>query len=78
MLKSELMQNGNWIRHYSDDPNMGVLQKDTGLIYDEAVDIYPTEHTYEEVPLGRSRVRHDLEERVTRLEEEMVEVKGAM
>lgn len=49
MLKTEYPYNGrdDRIKHYS-DAGMLILQTDTGNLYDEAVDRYPTNHTYEE------------------------------
>ena len=38
---------GNRIRHYS-DKNMKIRQIETGIVYDDAVDIYPCPYTYEE------------------------------
>ena len=35
------------IRHYS-DAGMKLLQTDTGELFDDAVDVYPTNHIYEE------------------------------
>ena len=49
MLKSEHPYNGrdDRIRHYSDERKM-IRQIDTGNLYEEAVDRYPTPHEYEE------------------------------
>ena len=49
MLKAEHPYNGrdDRIRHYSDS-GMMIEQTDTGNLYEEAVDKYPTRHTYEE------------------------------
>ena len=38
---------GDRIRHYS-DKNMKIRQIETGIVYDDAVDIYPCPYTYEE------------------------------
>ena len=38
---------GNRIRHYS-DKNMKIRQIETGIVYDDAVDIVPCPYTYEE------------------------------
>ena len=35
------------VRHYS-DKNMKIRQIETGIVYDDAVDIYPCPYTYEE------------------------------
>ena len=47
MIKTELLKDGKLIRHYSD---MGVklMQVETGIAYDEAIDIVPCQYTYEE------------------------------
>ena len=39
----------NLIKHYSDTENTKLLQVETGIIYDEAVDTYPCQYTYSEV-----------------------------
>ena len=36
-----------FVRHYSDN-GLRLLQVETGVIYDEAVDLIPCEYTYEE------------------------------
>ena len=49
MLKTEYPYNGreDRIKHYS-DAGMYIEQTDTGRLYAEAVDKYPTPHEYEE------------------------------
>ena len=47
MIKTELLKDGTLIRHYS-DKGMKLLQVETGIIYDEAVDLMPCKYTYEE------------------------------
>ena len=47
MVQTELLKNGTLIRHYS-DREMKLLQIETGLLYDEAIDIVPCRYTYEE------------------------------
>ncbi|MEE0970500.1 MAG: hypothetical protein U0M06_14115 [Clostridia bacterium] len=37
----------NLVRHYSDEGKQ-ILQKETGIVYDEAIDIIPCRYTYEE------------------------------
>ena len=37
----------NLIRHYS-DKGVKIKQVETGLIYDEAIDLIPCQYTYEE------------------------------
>jgi hypothetical protein len=42
----------NKIRHYSDNPDMDLLQVETGKVYDGsgAVDVFPCEYNYNETP----------------------------
>ncbi len=47
MIKTELLKDGTLIRHYS-DIGMKLLQVETGMVYDEAIDIVPCQYTYEE------------------------------
>jgi glutaredoxin 2 len=47
MIKTELLKDGELIRHYS-DIGMKLLQVETGTMYDEAIDIVPCKYTYEE------------------------------
>ena len=46
MIKEEVLTE-TLIRHYSDQ-SMKILQVETGILYDEAVDVAPCEFTYEE------------------------------
>ena len=47
MIQKELLKNGALIRHYS-NIGMKLLQVETGIEYDEAIDIVPCQYTYEE------------------------------
>lgn len=47
MIKTELLKDGTLIRHYSDS-GMKLLQVETGIVYDEAIDIVPCQYTYAE------------------------------
>lgn len=47
MIKTEILKDGTLIRHYS-DKRMKLKQVETGLIYDEAIDVIPCKYTYEE------------------------------
>lgn len=47
MVKTELLKDGTLIRHYS-DIGMKLLQVETGMVYDDAIDIVPCQYTYEE------------------------------
>ena len=70
MIKTELLQDGRLIRHYSDTPGMGLLQEDTGIEYSEAVDLNPTNHTYREIPMEQPEQETETE-RLTRENAEM-------
>ena len=45
MLQTETV--GDRIRHYSDEGYL-ILQKETGTLYEDAVDVVPCPYTYEE------------------------------
>ena len=47
MIQVEYLRNGELVRHYS-DVGMMILQTETGIEYEEAVDIVPCRYTYEE------------------------------
>jgi hypothetical protein len=47
MIRTELLKDGTLIRHYSDS-GMKLLQVETGMVYDEAIDVVPCQYTYEE------------------------------
>lgn len=47
MLRTEMLNDGKLVRHYSDQ-NLRIRQIETGLLYDEAVDVVPCRYTYEE------------------------------
>jgi len=47
MVKTELLKDNTLIRHYS-DKGMTLLQMETGMEYDEAIDVIPCRYTYEE------------------------------
>lgn len=47
MIREELIENGEHIHHWS-DLNLKIRQIETGIIYDDAVDVIPCRYTYEE------------------------------
>lgn len=47
MIIEELIEDGRRVKHYSDQ-NLKILQVETGIIYDDAVDVIPCRFTYEE------------------------------
>jgi hypothetical protein len=47
MIIAELIEDGNRIHHYSDS-GFRILQNETGIVYDDAVDVIPCKYTYTE------------------------------
>ena len=47
MIIEELVDNETRIRHYSDQ-SLKIRQIETGIVYDDAVDVLPCQYTYEE------------------------------
>lgn len=47
MIKTELLKDGTLIRHFSDSGKK-LLQLETGIEYDEAIDVIPCRYTYKE------------------------------
>jgi hypothetical protein len=47
MIQFELVDNDNRIRQWS-SKNVKIKQVETGIVYDDAVDIIPCKYTYEE------------------------------
>ena len=47
MIIKEYIEDGTRIRHYSDS-GMRILQNETGVLYDDAVDVMPCKYTYSE------------------------------
>lgn len=47
MLKEEYIEDGKRVRHYSDE-DFKIRQIETGIVYDDAVDVVPCRYTYEE------------------------------
>lgn len=47
MIIEELVDEGTRVRHYSDE-NLRIRQIETGIVYDDAVDVIPCRYTYEE------------------------------
>lgn len=46
-IDEEGTEHENLIKHYSDSGKL-ILQKETGVKYSEAIDVYPCRYTYEE------------------------------
>lgn len=47
MIKTEFLNDGTLIKHYSDSGFM-LLQVETGAKYSDPIDIFPCPYTYEE------------------------------
>ena len=47
MIIEELIEDGQRVRHYSDE-DFRIRQIETGIVYDDAVDVIPCRYTYEE------------------------------
>lgn len=47
MIKTEFLNDGTLIKHYSDKGVM-LLQVETGIKYSDPIDVYPCGYTYEE------------------------------
>ena len=47
MIVVEYLKDNTLVRHYSDE-NKTLLQVETGLEYDEAIDVVPCQYTYVE------------------------------
>lgn len=63
MIKTEYLNNGTLIKHYSDEGYM-LLQVETGIKYADPVDVVPCRYTYEE-----TTELIELEEPMTEIEE---------
>lgn len=69
MIVTEQMEN-NRIRHYSDS-GFRILQNETGIVYDDAVDVLPCRYTYSEtvemIPVGEEATEADYQAALARL-----------
>lgn len=50
MIREELVENNERIRHYSDE-DLKIRQIETGNIYEDAIDVIPCPYTYEETDM---------------------------
>lgn len=66
MIKTEFLNDGTLIKHYSDAGFM-LLQVETGAKYSDPVDVVPCRYTYEEtdelIDDGESRDMSEIEEK---------------
>ena len=47
MILEEMLEEGRLVRHWSDQ-NLKIRQIETGIVYEDAVDVVPCRYTYEE------------------------------
>ena len=47
MIKTEFLNDGTLIKHYS-DTGMMLLQNETGIMYSDPIDVVPCRYTYSE------------------------------
>lgn len=59
MIREELVENNERIRHYSDE-DLKIRQIETGIIYDDAIDILPCPYTYEETDMPISEIESEV------------------
>lgn len=52
MIVEEIISE-RFVRHYSDE-NMMMRQKETGILYSDAVDVRPCRYTYEETLISKN------------------------
>lgn len=50
MILTEPVENGSRVRHYS-DAGVKIRQVETGVIYEDAVDVLPCRYTYTETDI---------------------------
>lgn len=60
MLITEIIEDGKFVHNYS-DTGMKIRQVDTGDLYDDAIDMNPSPHVYEETdePIEQEEVNED-------------------
>lgn len=69
MVVPEYLDDGNLIRHYSNEGYL-IRQVETGEIYEDAVDVVPCRYTYEETD-EKIPVMKELDNELTPEEEEI-------
>ena len=54
MIKTEFLNDGTLIKHFSDE-GFVLLQVETGVMYDEPIDLVPCRYTYEETDIKNNK-----------------------
>ena len=62
MIIEEIVDKGTRVRHYS-DRQLKIRQIETGIVYEDAVDVLPCRYTYEETDEPITTVGKDDERR---------------
>lgn len=65
MLRFEYVDDRTRIHHYSDE-DFKILQVETGIIYDDAIDVLPCKWTYEEtdIPIEKEEPEDDNDQKL--------------
>ena len=81
MILEEFLKNNTLVRHYS-DKNLKLRQIETGLVYDDPIDINPCPYTYEEItePIDGQTIEYIgvLQEQVDGLKSELLDTQMAL
>lgn len=64
MLMFEYVDNNSRIRHYS-NMNMMIRQKETNILYEDAVDYLPCKYTYEETDIPIESEEEEIEDMIS-------------
>lgn len=81
MIKQELLNDGTLVKNYSDE-GFKLLQVETGIVYDEPVDVYPCPYTYEEtdekIEGGTEEYSNYMQEQYDELKQELLDTQMAL
>lgn len=63
MIQTEYLNDGTFIKHYS-DTGVLLLQNETGILYSDPVDLVPCQYTYTEtdIPAEGEETEEEIEE----------------
>ena len=81
MIREEFLNDNTLVKHYS-DRGVKLLQVETGIVYDEPVDVNPCPYTYEETEEkieGRTEEYADyIQEQYNELKQELLDTQMAL